>query len=161
MALAARGERGSQPDAAGQRGGTAAAWRSPLAASEDRNNMAAVASYQMTMVALAARGERGSQLVIPAHGGRVVAAGGARRSRRARIATRTGGSSRPARTRWRSPLAASEDRNTYVGCKVTDWQLQVALAARSERGFPVNPPRSCHHGTQFPQLQRVLSGVLR
>ena len=165
MALAVRGERGSQPCARGggsrstrdgarrsRRARIATRWRSgtprtcgrmALAVRGERGSQPLrrrPAVLRPPRMALAVRGERGSQLGVQRadwrHGEH-----GARRSRRARIATFVGsgtawerltmalavrgergsqrfldGRSGQRDQRWRSPFAASEDRNCRCTC---------------------------------------------
>ena len=89
-------------------------WRSPFATSEDRNKVGAVgASVDLVgRVALAVRDERGSQRIARCvHRARGRWGGGARRSRRARIATMLDSLQLGVPGEWRSPFATSEDRN--------------------------------------------------
>src|ERR1700733_16274461 len=94
-------------------------WRPPIAASEDRNDV--------------------KRRTIAAEPG-----GGARPSRRARIATPHG---RPGRTRawsgWRPPIAASEDRNPPGVTADQRDGVQVAPAHRGERGSQLRAPAAC------------------
>jgi hypothetical protein len=89
--------------------------RLPMAVSEDRNLQGDGHFDQAITVALAARGERGSQLIGDHQADDGQPRGGARRSRRARIATPASPPLCRSASAWRSPFAASEDRNC-VAC---------------------------------------------
>ena len=113
---------------------SAACWRPPFGAAEDRNILDEVLSQPDARLAAALRGGRGSQRLTPRtsatsrvlaaalRGGRgsqplhqlgldgEVAAGG-RPSGRPRIATPAPGCSPPRTPRWRPPFGAAEDRN--------------------------------------------------
>jgi len=140
VALALRGERGSQPRARARRrrlacGGARPSrrariatrirarprpggrrrWRSPFAASEDRNALADAGPADGEEVALALRGERGSQPVgIPRvrQPHQVALALRGERGSQPRCHSRLAGPP----VQWRSPFAASEDRNPGPGC---------------------------------------------
>jgi hypothetical protein len=109
-------------------------WRSPTAASEDRNGFAVPNRAIEILVALVYRDERGSQPGRRLRRRRPDHAGGARPPRRARIATDLPCNPACKIRGWRSPTVASEDRNVVCPTQVGGTPHVVALAHRGERG---------------------------
>ncbi len=157
-----------------------ALWRSPSAATEDRNQALVRTHHKGTAVAVAVSGDRGSQLPGPVGDGHVLGrggrrqrrpriatawtcatrspttgggrrqrrpriatggqpppqhrvAGGGRRQRRPRIATRLPVCHRDPRRAWRSPSAATEDRNRRARA-ARGSGARVAVAVSGDRG---------------------------
>lgn len=149
VAVALRGGRGSEPRLEPIVTATTAAWRPPSGAAEGRNVIVPEDMLKTPTVAVALRGGPGSQRRpgrrLRAHGER-----GGRPSGRPRIATPPPPDRAAARRRWRSPSAATEDRNatspdlpqTLVNSATSapplpfSWSRNGAPGLRARHDFP-------------------------
>ena len=109
VAVALRGDRGSQHRGRGDRRVSIERWRLPSGATEDRNAGPKLNACTLPAVAVALRGDRGSQPRGPRNDS-------------------------PRHARWRLPSGATEDRNGASDALWSWWVGQVAVALRGDRG---------------------------